>query len=164
MKINPNLSSFDISSKGLAIQRKKMNLIAENIAYADSVRTEDGQPFKRKYLSVVANEVPIFNKNMDMNQGIPLITSNEGHINSTNPINENYHVDNIKADEKTDQKDGEVFYMPDNPDADSNGYVKMSNVNVINEMVDMIAASRSFEANLTAFNSSKQMAKDSLDI
>jgi flagellar basal-body rod protein FlgC len=65
---------------------------------------------------------------------------------------------------KQTRKKGELIYMPDHPDADQNGYVKMSNVNVINEMVDMIAASRSYEANLTAFNSSKQMAKDSLDI
>jgi len=163
MKINPNLSGFDISSKGLAIQRKKMNLIAENIAFADNVRSEDGQPFKRKYLTVVANEEPIFN-NLTMNQGIPLITSNENHIGSSVPTNESYNAGNIKVDEKTDQKEGEVFYMPDHPDADQNGYVKMSNVNVINEMVDMITASRSYEANLTAFNSSKQMAKDSLDI
>jgi flagellar basal-body rod protein FlgC len=164
MKINPNLSGFDISSKGLAIQRKKMNLIAENIAYSDNVRTEDGQPYKRKYLSVVAKEEPIFNNKMNMNQSIPLITSNDSHISSTIPINKNYDTNNIIADEKTDQKEGEVLYMPDHPDADQNGYVKMSNVNVINEMVDMIAASRSYEANLTAFNSSKQMAKDSLDI
>jgi flagellar basal-body rod protein FlgC len=164
MKINPNLSGFDISSQGLAIQRKKMNIIAENIAYADNVRTEDGQPFKRKYLSVVANDAPVFSNNMNINQSIPLITSNEGHINSPIQVNENFNTDNIRTDEKTDQKEGELIYMPDHPDADQNGYVKMSNVNVINEMVDMIAASRSYEANLTAFNSSKQMAKDSLDI
>jgi flagellar basal-body rod protein FlgC len=141
-----------------------MNLIAENIAFADNVRSEDGQPFKRKYLTVVANEEPIFNNNLTINQGIPLITSNENHIGSSVPASENYNVGNIKVDEKTDQKEGELFYMPDHPDADQNGYVKMSNVNVINEMVDMITASRSYEANLTAFNSSKQMAKDSLDI
>lgn len=54
--------------------------------------------------------------------------------------------------------------MPEHPDADEKGYVQMSNVNVLNEMVDMIAATRSYEANLTALNSSKQMIKDSLEI
>ena len=54
--------------------------------------------------------------------------------------------------------------MPDSPYADEKGYVEMSNVNIITEMVDMIAATRSYEANLTALNSSKQMAKDSLEI
>lgn len=164
MKINPNISGFDISSKGLAIQRKKMNLIAENIAYADNVRTEDGQPYKRKYLSVVSKDTPMFSNKMNINQGIPLITSDDSHISSNSPINITYESEDIITNEKTDQMGGEVLYMPDHPDADQNGYVKMSNVNVINEMVDMIAASRSYEANLTAFNSSKQMAKDSLDI
>jgi flagellar basal-body rod protein FlgC len=164
MKINPNLSGFDISSKGLAIQRKKMNIIAENMAYADNVRTEDGQPFKRKFLSVVASDVPVFNDNMNLNSTIPLNVNQEGHIGSFTVANENITSPDIKYEEKVDQKEGELFYMPDHPDADQNGYVKMSNVNVINEMVDMIAASRSYEANLTAFNSSKQMAKDSLEI
>jgi flagellar basal-body rod protein FlgC len=54
--------------------------------------------------------------------------------------------------------------MPEHPNADDKGYVEMSNVNIINEMVDMIAASRSYEANLTALTSSKQMIKDSLEI
>ena len=54
--------------------------------------------------------------------------------------------------------------MPDHPDADENGYVQMSNVNIITEMVEMIAATRSYEANLTALNSAKQIAKDSLEI
>ena len=63
-----------------------------------------------------------------------------------------------------DKAHGELVYMPDHPDANAEGYVELPNVNVINEMVDMIAASRSFEANLTAFNSAKQIAKDSLEI
>ena len=54
--------------------------------------------------------------------------------------------------------------MPEHPDANQDGYVQLSNINTITEMVDMIAATRSYEANLTAFNSSKQMAKDSLEI
>lgn len=164
MKISPNLNGFDISSKGLTIQRKKMNLIAENMAYADNVRTEDGQPFKRKFLSVVANQGPSFSNNMNLNSTIPLNMSEEGHIGSLSVGHTDLSATDVKYEEKVDKKEGEMFYMPDHPDADQNGYVKMSNVNVINEMVDMIAASRSYEANLTAFNSSKQMAKDSLEI
>ena len=70
----------------------------------------------------------------------------------------------MKVNELHDQSVGDIVYMPDSPDADENGYVQMSNVNIITEMVDMIAASRSYEANLTALNSSKQIAKDSLEI
>jgi len=63
-----------------------------------------------------------------------------------------------------DTTQGDIVYMPEHPDANQDGYVQLSNINTINEMVDMIAATRSYEANLTAFNSSKQMAKDSLEI
>ena len=71
---------------------------------------------------------------------------------------------NFKAIENVDNSEGELVYMPDHPDANEEGYVNMPNVNVITEMVDMISASRSFEANLTAFNAAKQIAKDSLEI
>ena len=67
-------------------------------------------------------------------------------------------------EEMVDQKTGDIVYMPDHPNANKDGYVEMSNVSVINEMVDMIAATRSYEANLQALNSAKQMAKDSLEI
>ena len=71
---------------------------------------------------------------------------------------------NFEATEYTDNEKGELVYMPDHPDANKDGYVEMPNVNVVTEMVDMISASRSFEANLTAFNAAKQIAKDSLEI
>ena len=71
---------------------------------------------------------------------------------------------NFNAMENVDNSEGELVYMPDHPDANEDGYVHMPNVNVITEMVDMISASRSFEANLTAFNAAKQIAKDSLEI
>ena len=63
-----------------------------------------------------------------------------------------------------DKTEGDWVHMPEHPDANEEGYVELSNVNVINEMIDMIAATRSYEANLTAFNASKQMAKDALEI
>jgi len=70
----------------------------------------------------------------------------------------------MKVETVEDNTEGEKLFMPNHPDADENGYVEMSNVNIITEMVDMISATRSYEANLTAMNSSKQMAKDSLEI
>ena len=71
---------------------------------------------------------------------------------------------NLITQVSEDQKEGDLIYQPDHPDADENGYVRMPNVNIITEMVDMIAASRAYEANLTALNTSKQLAKDSLEI
>lgn len=163
MKVNPNLTGFEISAKGLSVQRKKMNLIAENIANADSIRTDDGQPYQRKVLEVTAKQQ--FNAAGSPQPGIRMAASKAGHIsNPYLPGMQASSSQNLNFKEVVDPKEGEHFFMPDHPDADEEGYVKMSNVNIINEMVEMIAASRSYEANLTAFNSSKQMAKDSLEI
>jgi flagellar basal-body rod protein FlgC len=70
----------------------------------------------------------------------------------------------IEAVEKDDTSPPRVMFDPSNPDADPNGYVAMPNVNVVTEMVNMIATSRSFEANVTALNAAKSMAKDALEI
>ncbi len=166
MKIGGSFSGFDISAQGLSVQRKKMNLIAENIANADTTRTADGQPYKRKFLTVQQSQDQFGNNLINTGRSISLNTTNNDHI--SNPAGTPFQVtdsDNgMNVSENADQATGDIVYMPDSPDADENGYVQMSNVNIITEMVDMIAASRSYEANLTALNSSKQIAKDSLEI
>jgi flagellar basal-body rod protein FlgC len=70
----------------------------------------------------------------------------------------------VNAEETEDKTPFKMVYDPSHPDADNNGYVEMPNVNVVNEMVDMISATRSYEANVTAINAAKTMAKDSLEI
>jgi len=166
MKISGNLPGFNMSAMGLSVQRKKMNIIAENIANMDTTRTEDGQPYQRKFLSV-KQKAGFLSNDIDINDStLPLSASNELHISNPkvkqlNPFESN---PGLSADVQKDQKQGDVLYIPDHPDADENGYVHMANVNIVTEMVDMISATRSFEANLTALNSSKQMAKDSLEI
>lgn len=165
MKIGNNFFGFDISARGLSIQRKKMNLIAENLANGNSVRTEDGQPIKRKVLNVVQKDANFSEQIRDISNTIRINTTNPHHINK--PI-ENTALkpanDGLEMKVKEDQSPGDIVYMPEHPNADENGYVEMSNINTITEMIDMIAATRSYEANLTAINSSKQMIKDSLEI
>lgn len=166
MKIGGEYPGFNISAKGLSIQRKKMNLIAENIANADSVRTEDGMPYKRKQLQITQGKNNFPNVLNNSTNTIRLKTSNEFHINTSPSSNKDLAETKNKLNSSVseDQSEGDLVYMPDHPNANEKGYVQMSNVNIITEMVDMIAASRSYEANLTALNSSKQMAKDSLEI
>lgn len=167
MKVSTGFLGMDVSAKGMSIQRKKMTLVAENIASADSLRTDSGLPYKRKFLEVTAE-----GNGMVGGKGLPNInvmglkTSNNGHIqHSANANNNSSRVlRDINTDIKSDASQGELSYMPEHPDADENGYVEMSNVSVIHEMVEMINATRSFEANVTAFNASKQIAKDSLEI
>lgn len=165
MKINPNFSSFQISSKGMSIQKQKMDLITENIANTSTTKTEDGTPYKRKYISVEFEKNSFQNNNFFTLPDIGFKEVNKNHFSGI-PRNAVSDPDNIKfnAVENVDNSEGELVYMPDHPDANEEGYVKMPNVNVITEMVDMISASRSYEANLTAFNAAKQIAKDSLEI
>lgn len=166
MKISSNLPGFNISAMGLSVQRKKMNIIAENIANMDTTRTDDGQPYQRKYLAV-KQSAGYGSNGMDLPQGsLSLSKTNDMHIampeaGSLTPFESKT---GLSSEVLKDQKQGEIQYIPDHPDADENGYVHMSNVNIVSEMVEMISATRSFEANITALNSSKQMAKDSLEI
>lgn len=165
MKIGDNFLGFGISSKGLSIQRKKMNLIAENLANGNNVRTAEGKPVNRKILVVKQKDTPFSDSFNDMKNTIKLSTTNSNHI--AIPSNFEYapqQSNGLEFNLKEDTKQGDIVYMPEHPDANEDGYVELSNINTINEMIDMIAATRSYEANLTAFNSSKQMAKDSLDI
>lgn len=165
MKIGTSFFGFEISARGMSIQRKKMNLIAENLANGNSVRTEDGQPIRRKVLNVTQKDITFSQQMSDISNSIRINATNPYHIRR--PIeNLNNTPDNLGLEMKVeeDQTQGDIVYMPEHPNADENGYVEMSNINTINEMIDMIAATRSYEANLTALNSSKQMIKDSLEI
>lgn len=161
MRINNSFLGFDISANGLSVQRKKMNLIAENIANANTTKTENGSVYKKRYLVVQQSEIDK--------------TSGFKDEDKSMKINDPFHFSEGKEfdDEKEksintfvaeDQKDGDLVYQPGHPDADEKGYVKMPNVNIVTEMVDMIAASRAYESNLTAINTSKQLAKDALEI
>lgn len=165
MKIGDNFLGFGVSGKGLSIQRKKMNLIAENLANGNTVRTEDGKPINRKILTVKQKDMPFNDTFNDMKSTIKLSSTNSNHITAPSTFEFNSPQKNgLEFDIKDDTKQGDIVYMPEHPDANDDGYVQLSNINTINEMIDMIAATRSYEANLTAFNSSKQMAKDSLEI
>lgn len=163
MKIgNGNFSSFDISAKGLNLQRIKIKLIAENIANSETTNTKEGGPYKRKMLRIGS---------IDSNGSV---TNNIGGIGlrTTDPNHFQSHLNKYSGEESVDAKydilddnsPGEYVFMPNHPDADENGYVHLPNVNIINEMVEMITATRSYEANLTALKSSKEIIKDSLEI
>lgn len=167
MKIGGNYFSFDISSKGLSLQRKRMELIAQNIANAETTNTDTMQPYQRQFLRITQADVP-FNKTMEnASRGIKLATSNSNHISSSQNAmasTSSPQVTGMNSDIIEDNAPGEMVYIPGHPDADAKGYVSMPNVNIITEMVDMISATRNYEANLTALNSAKQMAKDTLEI
>ncbi len=166
MKIGINFPGFNTSARGLSIQRKRMNLIAENIANADVTRMANGQPYQRKYLEIKDNQNP-FTENFSSEQStLPLEVTDQAHIAQPEmmPVNNSTGNSGIITKQLTDNTPGDMVYSPDSPFANAQGYVQESNVNIVKEMVDMISATRSYESNLTALNSSKQMVKDSLEI
>jgi len=139
------LDSLAISATGLSAQRLRMNLISSNLANVNTTRTETGEPYRRKDLVFEAARSNGFQEALKEQLGRP------GHGVKVAAIIE-------------DQKPFVEKYDPEHPDADENGYIRLPNVNIVEEMVNMISASRSFEANATAIRATKEMAGTALDI
>jgi flagellar basal-body rod protein FlgC len=164
MRIGKIFSAIDISASGLTVQRKRMDTIASNLANIDSVGP-DGKPYQRQEVRAVPGKPVAFSEEMD-NQIIPLATSDQRHIAGLpdNFSSSDYSVREVTGKVVQDPSATKAVYDPSNPNADKEGYVTEPNINVVTEMVDMITATRSYEANVTAINSSKNIIKDSLDI
>ncbi len=164
MEIGGNFRAFDISSSGMKLQKKKLDLIAENIANTNTTKTADGTPYKRKTL--VVENVDKFQSAIDdiKANGMMKTRNNTQFVTTPGIKGDRNKKDELNMRVIEDTTPGDKVFMPDHPDSDKEGYLDMPNINIVTEMVDMIAATRSYEANLTAFNASKQIAKDSLEI
>lgn len=131
------LSATAITASALEAEKMRVDITSQNIANANTTKGLDGKPYQRR---VVAFE-SVLNEQVGQNmQGV--------------------RVSEIKRDESP----GEVFYNPEHPHADKDGNVKMPNVNIAYEMVDMVTASRSYEANLAVVRNARQMANQALSI
>ena len=141
-------TSFDINASGMTAQRYRMDIISENIANANTTRTEDGTPYRRK---VVTFE--------EKGSHTPF-----AHV--LNQARDKYSGSGVKVTGVYEDTWTEMHkvYDPSHPDADENGYVTYPNVDTVTEMVNLIDASRSYEANATAFESSKSIAMQGLNI
>ncbi len=128
---------LEVSITGMEAQRVRIDIASSNLANANSTKAENGQPYRRK--------IPIFETILDKEGKIPLY---KVKVSKVIPDNSPFRVK----------------YEPENPDADVNGYVYYPNVDPIKEMVDMMSAIRSYEANLTAFNTHKDMLIKTIDI
>lgn len=144
-----NLGGFDISASALTAQRLRMDVISSNIANAESTRASfvDGKfvPYRRKEV-VMTPAASTFRNMLD------------DRMNASGA--QGVQVTAIREDSTPFKQ----VYNPTHPDADENGMVYMPNVDLLKEMVDMISASRSYEANVTALNASKAMFMKSLEI
>ena len=128
---------LSISSSGLEAQRVRMNIIASNLANVQSTRTPEGGPYRRK--DVVFAEV------LDN-----MLEKGASGVKVSKVVE--------------DRRPFQVVYDPQHPDANDEGYVQLPNVNLLEEMVNMMSASRSYEANVTAINAAKGMAQKALEI
>ncbi|HIY43897.1 MAG TPA: flagellar basal body rod protein FlgC [Candidatus Helicobacter avistercoris] len=156
------LSSFDISGYGLSAQRVRVNTISSNIANANTTRTDEGGPYRRK-------EVIFKAINFDKKLNAKLAESENFH-KYEDPLDEGAKgekaipsltsvvIDKIVRDDKNFK----LKYDPSHPDADANGYVAYPNVNPVVEMADLIEATRAYQANVSAFQSAKNMASNAI--
>lgn len=160
------LTSFDISARGLSIQRAKMDVTAQNLANAETTETPEGGPYRRK--RVLVKEEP-FKTSLDNALKRPdtiLTKTNSGHRSGhVLRTGDKIELSSAEATEVRDPASSyRLVYDPSHPQADEEGFVKMPDIEIINEMVDMMSASRAYEANTVAISTTKKMAKDALDI
>lgn len=158
------LNSFDISGYGLSAQRARVNVISSNIANAQTTRTEEGGPYRRRevvFKAIDFNKVlneKLMDDTMDAGYSDPL---NEGELNKkVNPPIMSVLVDKIVRDDKEPM----MKFEPSHPDANAEGYVAYPNINPVIEMADLIEATRSYQANVAAFQSVKTMAQSAMSI
>jgi len=158
------LSSFDISGYGLSAQRVRVNTISSNIANAQTTRTEEGGPYRRKEVVFKAiNFNDVYNKALGENSQSASYEDplNEGQdAQKVNPAIMSVIVDKISRDDSKPL----MKFEPKNPDADANGYVAYPNINPVVEMADLVEATRSYQANVAAFQSAKEMANSAISL
>jgi flagellar basal-body rod protein FlgC len=149
--------TMNISATGLSVQRARMDVHAQNLANVDTTRTPDGGPYRRR--AVVVEERGRLTGGMGGNSSFAAIFNNALGRRSSGGGG-GVRVHSIREDDTV----GPRIYDPGHPDADASGYVERPNVNVVAEMVNMISATRSYEANITAMQSVQSMMQRTLDI
>ena len=163
MKTDTLLSAMKISSAGLSVQRRRLNAISSNIANAETTKTDNGGPYKKQYISVKAVSSHRFQDILEKTKTSIKMTD-KNHMDRDPEFFEDSKIKIPDAVVKEDSSEPRIEYDPSHPDADENGNVKKPNINLVTEMVDMISASRSYEANVVAMNAAKGMFKDALEI
>ncbi|ENJ9734380.1 flagellar basal body rod protein FlgC [Campylobacter jejuni] len=158
------LSDFDISGYGLSAQRFRINVISSNIANANTTRTAEGGPYRRREVIFKATD---FDKLLNER-----INKDNNFLKYENPLNDPSSPEEAKPAIQSvvvdkvvrDDKDFRMKYDPSHPDANAEGYVAYPNVNPVIEMADLIEATRAYQANVSAFTSAKTIAQSAIDL
>ena len=161
-------SGLSISASGMRVERTRQNVISSNLANAETTRTDKGGPYRRQF--VVAQEGRSEHETMPTGSSATLngLTTQSDHLQipaSDETTDNRFAGTGVKVAEiREDSRPPKLVYDPSHPDADAKGYVAMPNVNVVQEMADMISATRAYEANVTAFNATKSMLMQGLQL
>ena len=158
------LSDFDISGYGLSAQRFRMNVISSNIANANTTRTAEGGPYRRKEVVFKAIE---FDKELNKQ-----LNAKNDFLENENPLDDpdaprfpKPAISTVVVDKIVrDDKDFKMKFDPTHPDANEKGYVMLPNINPVIEMADLIEATRTYQANVSAFQSAKAIATSAIDM
>lgn len=141
------MNAIDIASSGMAAQRTRVNVISMNLANANTTRTADGSPYRRK--TVVFQTTPL----------------HESFDEAMDDAMKGQQVYGVKVDGIVPVSGPfRKVFDPNNPDADKQGYVYLPNVNLVQEMVSLLNANRGYEANAAAIRTAKNMAQTALDL
>lgn len=136
--------AIDIAASGMTAERFRLDVISNNIANVNTTRTVDGGPYKRQFVVFETR-----NAEVGSSGGLPRYRNMNG-----------VRVTGINKDDTPPR----LVYEPGHPDADADGYLRLPNINIVTEMVDMMTASRAYEANVTAVNVAKSMMLKALEI
>ncbi len=166
MEIRGLFSSIDISATGLSANRRRMDAIAENIANVNTTRTDEGGPYRRR-ISIFHEDVrdaKIYRMHGEDRGGVELEATRDDHINPRYSRASATDFSGVRHQEVRDNSTPDFYYDPSHPDANEFGYVARPKINIITEMTDMIAATRNYEANVSAIDAAKSIAKRALEI
>lgn len=139
-------NSINVSASALTAEKTRIDIIAKNMANVNTTRSTGGMPYRR--------QMPVFQENKE-----------KSFSNYLSKYSNKVNGEGVKISKIVeDNSPFKLVYEPGHPDADENGYVKMPNVDIVKEMVDLISAQRSYDANITAMNASKSMLMKALEI
>jgi flagellar basal-body rod protein FlgC len=168
MPLSGLFSGLTISASGLRAQRIRQNAISSNLANMETTRTAEGGPYRRQFVVFEAeserHDVRLLNQKIALRGS----RTRENHLPvppANFPRDERFFGRGVHVAEiREDTRPPKMVHDPSHPDADENGYVAMPNINPVKEMTDMIAATRAYEANVTAFNATKSMMMQALQM
>ena len=169
----PMFSSLAIASSGLSAQRVRMDVIAQNLANAETVRTPEGGPYQRRVVTLEATPPDTISSETNTGLTPPALPSIgsvpgmplAGVLFGSTPIEMTNDAGSVRvASISEDKSEGPMVYDPGSPNADKNGYVHMPNVNMSEELMDLMNARRLYEANATVFQVARAMLHKAIDI